>query len=82
MSENRLKRQKEALTNLVEEMTNDLPPMLMSIWIVNRSTVFRLLDNLTAEQMDAIVLKAREIVDMIDCADEGAEYGTEHNPDE
>ena len=56
--------------------------MLMSIWIVNRSTVFRLLDNLTAEQMDAIVLKAREIVDMIDCADEGAEYGTEHNPDE
>ena len=55
--------------------------MLMSIWIVNRSTVYRLLDNLSAEQMNNIVSKAREIVDMIDCADEVAEYGTEHDTD-
>ena len=81
MSEKRLTKQKEALKNLIEEMTNDLPPMLMSMWIVNRSTVFRLLDNLTSEQMDAIVSRAREIVNMIDCADEVAEYGTEYNTD-
>ena len=81
MSENRLTKQKQALKNLIEEMTNDLPPMLMSLWIVNRSTVFRLLDNLSSEQMNNIVSKAREIVDMIDCADEVAEYGTEHDTD-
>ena len=81
MSNSRLQRQKEALRNLVEEMTNDLPPMLMSIWIVNRTTVFRLLDNLTADQMDAIVSKARDIVDMIDCTEEVSDDGTEYNPD-
>ena len=55
--------------------------MLEIIWVANRSTVYQLLDNLTAEQMDAIVLKAREIVDMIDCAEEETDDGTEYNPD-
>ena len=81
MSNSRLQKQKEALKNLVEEMTNDLPPMLAGIWMVNRSMVYQLLDNLTSEQMDAIVSRAREIVNMIDCADEVTDYGTEHNPD-
>ena len=80
MSNSRLQKQKEALRNLVEEMTNDLPPMLAGIWMVNRSTVYQLLDNLSSEQMDAIVSRAREIVDMIDCA-EVDDYGTEHNTD-
>ena len=47
--------------------------------MVNRSTVYQLLDNLTSEQMDAIISRAREIVNMIDCADEVTDYGTEHN---
>ena len=81
MSESRLKRQKEALTKLVEEMTSDLPPMLAGIWMINRTTVYQLLDNLSADQMDAIVAKARDIVDMIDCADEDTEHGTEYNTD-
>ena len=49
--------------------------------MVNRSTVYQLLDNLTSEQMDAIVSRAREIVNMIDCADEVTEHGTEHDTD-
>ena len=48
--------------------------------MVNRSTVYQLLDNLSSEQMDAIVSRAREIVDMIDCAEVDA-YGTEHDTD-
>lgn len=48
--------------------------------MVNRSTVYQLLDNLSSEQMDAIVSRAREIVDMIDCA-EVDDYGTEHDTD-
>ena len=81
MSENRLKRQKQALKKLIEEMTSDLPPMLEIIWVANRSTVYQLLDNLAEEQMDAIVSKAREIVNMIDCAEEVTNDGTEYNPD-
>ena len=49
--------------------------------MVNRSMVYQLLDNLTSEQMDAIVSRAREIVNMIDCADEVTDYGTEHDTD-
>ena len=81
MSESRLTRQKEALRNLIEEMTQNLPPMLMGIWMVNRSTVCQLLDNLTEDQMNAIVTKAREIVDSIDCPDEVEANGNEHNSD-
>ena len=47
--------------------------------MVNRSTVCQLLDNLTEDQMNAIVTKAREIVDSIDCPDEVTENGTEHD---
>lgn len=49
--------------------------------MINRTTVYQLLDNLSADQMDAIVAKARDIVDMIDCADEDTEHGTEYNTD-
>ena len=70
MLENKLEKQKQKLQSLIEEMTNDLPPMLMSLWVVNRSQIYRLVDNITADQMDAIITKAREIVDMMECKDE------------
>ena len=69
MPEQKLLRQKEALKNLIEEMTKELPPMLMSIWVINRSTVMQLVDKLTVEQMDAIIAKARSVIDLIECAE-------------
>ena len=71
MSEtNRLTRQKQILRNLLDEMTDSLPPMVQTIVAMNRSTVYQLLDNLTEEQMDEIVSKARSIVDLVDCKEE------------
>lgn len=68
MSEiSRLQRQKQILKNLLDEMTKDLPPMIQTIVAVNRSTVCQLLDNLSEEQMDEIVSKARAIVNLVDC---------------
>ena len=45
-----------------------------------RSSVAQLVDNLTQEQVDEIVAKARSIVDMVEGVDNGTEL--EHDPEQ
>lgn len=41
--------------------------MIKSLILSNRSSVYRLVDNLTEEQMAGVVAKAKEIVKLVEC---------------
>ena len=58
-----LERRKQALLELIEEMTESLPAMVKLMWNQYRSLVLSSLDQLTFEQTEEILEKAQEIID-------------------
>jgi len=44
--------------------------MMKSLVMSYRSTVYQLVDNLTEEQMNGVVTKAKEIVKLVECEEE------------
>ena len=53
--------------------------MVKGLIRANLSTVHRLVDNLTEEQMSGVIVKAKEIIATIECEDENADEKSEHN---
>lgn len=56
-----------------------MPIMVQGLIRANISSVYRLVDNLTEEQMQNVVTKAKEIVALVECEDENAGTELEHN---
>lgn len=66
MPSSRLDRQKKAILSLMDELTNELPLTVQTLIQMNRSTVYRLVDNLSGEHIDDLLLRARDILDRIE----------------
>lgn len=66
MPSSRLDRQKKAILSLMDELTNELPLTVQTLIQMNRSTVYRLVDNLSGEHIDDLLLRAHDILDRIE----------------
>lgn len=60
-----LERRKTAIINLITELTDTLPPMVGMMIKTYSSTVHQLLDRLTFEQTEELIIKAQTIIDDI-----------------
>lgn len=66
MSESELlEKRKKAILELIEEMIKNLPPMVQTMLMMYRSTVYQFVDTLTLEQTDELIDKVQEIIDRI-----------------
>lgn len=60
-----LEKRKKAIVELIEEMTKSLPPMVQTMLIMYRSTVFQFVDALSFEQTEDLIEKVQDIIDRI-----------------
>ena len=60
-----LERRKTAILNLIQEMSQSLPPMVQLMIKQYHTTVAQSLDKLTFEQTEELIEKAQEIIDDI-----------------
>ena len=60
-----LEKRKQAIKNLLEEMTDSLPVMAQSMLMMYRSTVYRFIDTITYEQTEELLNKIQSVIDEI-----------------
>ena len=60
-----LEKRKQAIKNLLEEMTDSLPVMVQSMLMMYRSTVYRFIDTITYEQTEELLNKIQSVIDDI-----------------
>ena len=60
-----LEKRKQAIKNLLEEMTDSLPTMAQSMLMMYRSTVYRFIDKITYEQTEELLNKIQSVIDDI-----------------
>ena len=60
-----LEKRKQAIKNLLEEMTDSLPVMAQSMLMMYRSTVYRFIDKITYEQTEELLNKIQTVIDDI-----------------
>ena len=60
-----LEKRKQAIKNLLEEMTDSLPTMAQSMLMMYRSTVYRFIDKITFEQTEELLNKIQSVIDDI-----------------
>ena len=60
-----LEKRKQAIKNLLEEMTDSLPTMAQSMLMMYRSTVYRFIDTITYEQTEELLNKIQSVIDDI-----------------
>lgn len=58
-----LSKRKQAILNLIEEMTKNLPPMVQIMVTQYRSTVCQFVDKLTYEQTEELIGKVENVLD-------------------
>ena len=63
----KLNKQKQILKDLISQAIDGMPLMIKSLIMSYRSSVFQLVDNLTEEQMQSVVDKAKQIVALVEC---------------
>ena len=63
----KLSHRKNAIMELLEEMSASLPPMVMVMFNANRGLVYQFVDAMTLEQTDELLDKAQAIIDKIRC---------------
>ena len=66
MQSSQLERQKKAILSLMDELTSELPLTVQTLIQMNRSTVCHLVDNLSGEQINDLLSRARDILDRIE----------------
>ena len=60
-----LEKRKQAIKNLLEEMTDSLPVMAQSMLMMYRSTVYQFIDKITFEQTEELLNKIQSVIDDI-----------------
>ena len=60
-----LEKRKQAIKNLLEEMTDSLPVMAQSMIMMYRSTVYQFIDKITYEQTEELLNKIQSVIDNI-----------------
>ena len=60
-----LEKRKQAIKNLLEEMTDSLPVMAQSMLMMYRSTVYQFIDKITYEQTEELLNKIQSVIDEI-----------------
>ena len=60
-----LEKRKQAIKNLLEEMTDSLPVMAQSMLMMYRSTVYQFIDKITFEQTEELLNKIQTVIDDI-----------------
>ena len=60
-----LEKRKQAIKNLLEEMTDSLPVMAQSMIMMYRSTVYQFIDKITYEQTEELLNKIQSVIDDI-----------------
>ena len=60
-----LEKRKQAIKNLLEEMTDSLPIMAQSMLLMYRSTVYQFIDKITYEQTEELLNKIQSVIDNI-----------------
>ena len=60
-----LEKRKQAIKNLLEEMTDSLPVMAQSMLMMYRSTVYQFIDKITYEQTEESLNKIQSVIDDI-----------------
>ena len=60
-----LEKRKQAIKNLLEEMTDTLPVMAQSMLMMYRSTVYQFIDKITYEQTEELLNKIQSVIDDI-----------------
>ena len=60
-----LEKRKQAIKNLLEEMTDSLPVMAQSMLMMYHSTVYRFIDTITYEQTEELLNKIQSVIDDI-----------------
>ena len=60
-----LEKRKQAIKNLLEEMTDSLPVMAQSMLMMYRSTVYQFIDKITYEQTEELLNKIQSVIDDI-----------------
>ena len=60
-----LEKRKQAIKNLLEEMTDSLPVMAQSMLMMYRSTVYLFIDKITYEQTEELLNKIQSVIDGI-----------------
>ena len=63
----KLNKQKQILKDLISQAVDGMPLMIRSLIMSYRSSVYQLVDNLTEEQMNSVVEKAKQIVALVEC---------------
>ena len=64
--ENKKQKIKTLVGKIIAETMDTMPAMVQTIVQMNLSSVYQLVDGLTAEQIDGIIKKVREILDEIE----------------
>ena len=64
--ENKKQKIKTLLGKIISETMDTMPAMVQTIVQMNLSSVYQLVDGLSAEQIDDIIKKVREILDEIE----------------
>ena len=64
--ENKKRKIKTLVGKIIAETMDTMPAMVQTIVQMNLSSVYQLVDGLTAEQIDGIIKKVREILDEIE----------------
>ena len=60
-----LEKRKQAIKNLLEEMTDSLPVMAQSMIMMYRSTVYQFIDKITYEPTEELLNKIQSVIDEI-----------------
>ena len=60
-----LEKRKQAIKNLLEEMSDSLPVMAQSMLMMYRSTVYLFIDKITYEQTEELLNKIQSVIDNI-----------------
>ena len=60
-----LEKRKQAIKNLLEEMTDSLPVVAQSMLMMYRSTVYQFIDKITYEQTEELLNKIQSVIDDI-----------------
>ena len=60
-----LEKRKQAIKNLLEEMSDSLPVMAQSMLMMYRSTVYLFIDKITYEQTEELLNKIQSVIDDI-----------------
>lgn len=64
--ENKKQKIKTLIGKIIAETMDTMPAMVQTIVQMNLSSVYQLVDGLSAEQIDGIIKKVREILDEIE----------------